>query len=118
MESITLGQISVTVAFLVGLISGIGYLMAQMKKWVSKAFKEEFEPINKKIDTLQDRIDQVDMESCKNYLVGFLADVEQDQLIDEIEKERFWEQYQHYEKMGGNSYIHRKVEQLKTEHKL
>ena len=43
---------------------------------------------------------------------------EQDEPIDEIERERFWEQYEHYVKCGGNSYIQRKVENLKQAGKL
>ena len=58
------------------------------------------------------------MQACKNYLVSFLSDVEKDELTDEIERERFWEQYQHYTEHGGNSYIKRKVEKLKSEGKL
>lgn len=118
MENITIGQIAVAVALLVGLITGIGFLLKQLKSLLTNAFKDEFEQLNTKMDTLQSRMNEVDMASCKNYLVSFLSDVDQGQPIDEIEKERFWEQYQHYEKIGGNSYIHRKVEQLKSEGKL
>lgn len=118
MESITIGDIGLVVGFLVALVSGIAYLLKQIKTWISKAFKDEFEPINKKIDSLQERVEQVDMGAVKNYLVTFLSDVEKESLIDEIERERFWEQYEHYKKIGGNSYIERKVEQLKSEGKL
>lgn len=118
MENITLGQIGLAIAFLVALLTGAGALLKQIKKWITGAFREDFDKLNKKMDGLQTRIDDVDMASCKNYLVAFLSDVDRDQPIDEIERERFWEQYQHYEKIGGNSYIHRKVEQLKSEGKL
>ena len=46
------------------------------------------------------------------------ADVEQNKIIDEVEKERFYETYEHYTKLGGNSYIHDKVESLKKAGKL
>ena len=118
MENITLGQIAIGVAFIVGLITGVAYLFNQVKKWVSALLKEEFEGLNKKVDALKDQLHEVDLESCKNYLVTFLSYVDQGQPIDEIQKERFWEEYQHYEKQGGNSYIHRKVEQLKADKKL
>lgn len=58
------------------------------------------------------------MQACKNYLVSFLSDVEKNHPIDETERERFWEQYQHYTEHGGNSYIKRKVEHLQSEGKL
>ena len=118
MEQITLGQIGLAITFVVGLIAGITALIKNIKKWLSAAFKEDFEGLNKKMDTMQKRIEDVDLASCKNYLVRFLSDLDKGREIDEVEMERFWEQYQHYEKIGGNSYIHRKVEQLKTEGKL
>lgn len=61
-----------------------------------------------------------ELESCKNFLVRFLADVEQGQPIDEIELERFHEVYARYTspELNGNSYIHSKVEKLKAQGKL
>lgn len=118
MEQITIGQIGLAVTFIVGLITGITALVKNIKKWLSSAFKADFEKINSKIDKVQKRVDDVDLAHCKNYLVRFLSDVDQGKEIDDIELERFWEQFQHYESIGGNSYIHRKVEQLKTEGKL
>ncbi len=118
MGNITLEQISMVITFLVGLVTGIGYLHKQTKKWISRTLKDEFEPVSKKIDNLQKRIDDVDMGAVKNHLVTFLSSVEKGDAIDEIERERFWEQYEHYTKIGGNSYVQRKVEQLKNEGKI
>lgn len=118
MEDITLGQIGLVVTFLVGLIGGLAFISNQIRIWITKALEKEFKPINEKIDNLQEQVIQVDMGAVKNYLVSFLSDVEKDNPIDEIERERFWEQYEHYLKIGGNSYIKRKVEQLTSEGKL
>lgn len=118
MENITLEQIALAVAFIVGLATGLAYMHKIIKTWISNSLKDQFSELNAKMDEMTKRIDKVDMDSCKNYLVNFLLDVDQAQEVDEIEKERFWEQYQHYEKIGGNSYIHRKVEQLKADGKL
>lgn len=118
MNEITLGQIATAVAFLVALFTGFGYLSKQMKTWLTKALKDQFDPINKKIDNLESQVNKVDVESCKNFLVQFLSDVEKGVQMDEIQRERFWEEYQHYTEKGGNSYIHRKVEQLKSEQRL
>lgn len=118
MDSITLGEIGVFVTFAVGLITGFSFLHNKLKEYLTSTLKEEFQAISKKIDGLSDRVDDVDMNTCKNYLVSFLSEVDQNQPIDDVEKERFWEQYDHYEKLGGNSYIHRKVEQLKSDGKL
>lgn len=118
MENITLGQIAAGVAFLAALIAGVGALLANIKKWITKAMEEPLNEIRDEIKTLRGRIDEVDMESSKNFLVNFLAEVDKGQPIDEVEKERFFEQYQHYSKNGGNSYIKHKVEKLQNQGKL
>lgn len=118
MSGITLGQIGIAITFLVGLISGISYLQTHLKIWISQALKDQLDSINGRINDLSSQIDEVDMESTKNYLVTFLSALEKDQTIDDLEVERFWEQYQHYRKKGGNSYIERKVELLKSEGRI
>ena len=118
METVTLGQIALAVTFLVGLMSGIGYLDRQLKIYITQALGDPLTSIKTEISGLQDRIDAVDISATKNYLVTFLSEVDQGQQIDEIEVERFWEAYQHYEVIGGNSYIKRKVETLKSEGRL
>ena len=105
-------------AFLVALIGGLGYLTKAIKTWLTKLLEEQFKEINDRIDSLQQQMTEVDMESCKNYLVGFLSDVEKGAVIDEIQKERFWEQFEHYAKSGGNSYIKNKVDDLRAKNWL
>lgn len=117
-EDITLGQIGLLVAYLVALISGIAFLLTKIKTWFKGAFKEEIEPLRNDIKEVQTDMKQVDMNSCKNFLVRSLGDIEKNVPLDEVEKERFWEQYEHYQKIGGNSYIKRKIEQLQEEGKL
>jgi hypothetical protein len=118
MENITVGQIGLAVTFLVGLISGIGYLHTQMKVWIAEALKDQLKAIDNKMNELNDHIDDVDMNATKNFLVARLADIEQGHPLNEIEAERFWEQFEHYHKIGGNSYIDMKVEKLKSLGKL
>jgi len=118
MEQITLGQIALAVTFIVGLITGLSYIYSKLRKWISNAFKEDLEPLSRKIDQLGERVDTVDMNACKNHLVTFLSGVEKGEVPDEIEMERFWEQYQHYTERGGNSYIKRKTEALKAAGKI
>lgn len=118
MEQITLGQIALAVGFLTSLITGIGYLHKKLRESIVKLFKDQLDSIDDRFKDLNKRINSVDLESCKNFLVRFLSDVDQGREIDEIEFERFWEQYEHYTKAGGNSYIKQKVEKLKAENKL
>ena len=118
MDRITIGQIAIAVSSLVGLISGIAYLKSHLKKWISGALSEQLDAINSRIDDIDINLKNVDMEACKNYLVHVLSRVERGDQLDDIELERFWEQYEHYIKNGGNSYIKRRVEQLKEDDKL
>ena len=67
---------------------------------------------------MRGEVKEVDMNACKNFLVRSLGDIEKGVPLDEIEKERLWEQYEHYQKIGGNSYIKRKVEHLQEQGKL
>ena len=70
LESITLGQIGTILAFLVGLIGSVEYLSIRLKKWMKSTFKEEIEPISKRLNDLE-------MGTDKNFLVRFLSDVDQ-----------------------------------------
>jgi len=114
----SIGQIAALFSFLAVLIGSCVTIYHYIKKALNKLFAEQLKAIDKRMDDLDKRIDAVDNNSCKNYLVTFLSDVEKDERIDEIEKERFYEQYEHYTKQGGNSYIKHKVEKLKSEGKL
>ena len=118
MESITIGGLVAGLGLLVALIQGVKYLRINIKEWMTASLKESFDDLNKKMDALQNRMDDVDMGTCKNFLVARLAEVEKGSHLNEIERERFWEQYEHYCRIGGNSYIQRKVEELKAQGKL
>lgn len=107
MENITLGDLSSWVGFLVGLVGGVTAIVSLVKKAVAKLL----EPVVKQIES-------VDMENCKTFLVTFLAETERGQEHDQIELERFHEQFSHYTKIGGNSYIAAKVEKLQKDGKL
>lgn len=118
MEQITLGQIAVAIGFIVALISGCKYILSDMKKILDKAF----EPTNKKIDTLETNlkkeISKSDLNATKNYLVACLNDIEHGQKLEGVAKERFFEQLQHYQTLGGNGYIENEVDRLKKEGKV
>lgn len=118
MESITIGQIALGVTFLVGLVTGIAFLHNKLKSWMQDILKDQFSSIKTEIQSIADKVDDVDMNTCKNFLVRTLSDIENNQNLSETEIERFWEQYEHYTHIGGNSYIKSRVEKLKTEGKL
>lgn len=113
MNDITLGQLSNIMLWLVGFGGATMTIVTAVKKAIAKGF----EPIEKKID-------EVDKNSTKNFLVSVISQADRDGYIDPATKIRFYEQYEHYGKpikeggLGGNSYIHDEVERLKKEGKL
>ena len=113
MENITLGQMAAAIAFLVALIAGLKALKKAVKEWLDGAFKDRFDAIDKSNAEILKRLDSVDLENCKNYLVTFLSETSRGEMKDETEVQRFWEEYEHYVSKGGNSYIKNKVNELK-----
>ena len=111
LEQITVGQIAVTITFVVGLVSGIGYLKSHVEEWFTKPLKRELEPIKQ-------RMDDIDLNACKNFLVRCLKDIERGTKLSEVEMERFYEQYEYYSSKGGNSYIKKTYEKLESEGKI
>lgn len=118
MEDITIGQIGAALTFIVGFVGSVVYLKGALRGILSSVVKQELEPLKKQVDEMQGKIDRVDMESCKNFLVRSISDIERDKAISETEVERFYEQYKHYIDNGGNSYIKHKVERLQAEGKI
>lgn len=107
MENITLGQINGFLVYIVGLIGVITTVYKTVKTGIDKGFK----PLN-------DKIDKVDMNATKNFLVARISEIKAGAELDDISKERFIEQYDHYKSMGGNSYIKLEVEKLQKENKI
>lgn len=107
MEQITLGDIAAWAGFAVMLGGSVAAIIKGVKKVVEKIIAPLFEQIR-----------SVDRENCKNFLVTFLAELERGQEHDQIELERFHEQFEHYKAIGGNSYIKAKVEKLQKAGKL
>ena len=100
MENITLGDIATWAAFIVAL----GGSVAAIIKGVQKVVEKLLLPLL--------------LDNAKNYLVPFLSKVERGEPCDEIEMERFHEEYELYTKHGGNSYIKSRVAKLQKEGKL
>lgn len=118
---ITLEAISIAVLFIVGLIGGVKYLKKELKDALTDMLKDQFKEVNDKLDGMQGKIDNLDEQACKNFLVRYLADIERGVTIHDSERQRFWEEYDHYidpDAIDGNSYIKEWVAQLKEEGKL
>lgn len=100
MEQITLGDIATWAAFVVAL----GGSVAAIIRGVKKAVEAIILPLS--------------LDNAKNYLVPFLCKVERGEPVDEIELERFHEEYAFYIEHGGNSYVKSRVDKLKQAGKL
>jgi len=119
MENITLGQLSAGIVFLGTFFGGVVILFKYIKKWLKEALKSEFDDIKEEINNLKSDISDIGISDCKNFLVNCFAKLENNQLLDETELERFYEEYDIYtNKYHQNSYIHAKYEKLKKEGKL
>lgn len=133
MGNITILQVVDFVIKLAAFIGAVGVIIKLVMYWFTKILqdnlKENLNPFKDKIKELEkarivqhqdtiNRINNVQLYSDKNFLVRFLADIEQGNLVDEVEKERFYEVYKDYKGLGGNSYIQHKVEKLQREGKL
>lgn len=106
MENITIGQINAFLGILAGIITSGSIIIVFIQKSLKKLIKNELEPISTQIKNL-------DVSQCKNFLVGFLADVEQGNELDKVELERAYEIYDHYiNDLKQNSYIHNRWVQL------
>lgn len=107
MNEITLGQIQTWMVFGIGFVGAIVTIVKAVKTAVNQAF----EPINK-------RMDEIDMNATKNYLVQTLTDIDRNGFVDGVSKARLYEQYEHYQKLGGNSYIKDEFDRLKKQNKI
>jgi hypothetical protein len=99
-ETITLGDLARWAAFVVAL----GGSIAAIIRGVKKAVEAIILPLS--------------LDNAKNYLVPFLCKVERGEPVDEIELERFHEEYAFYINHGGNSYVKSRVDKLKQAGKL
>jgi len=118
MENMTLGQLAADLALVVGIITALAFIVKKIKKWITKLFSELTKPLEDKINTLGDTVQGINREICKNYLISYLSDVERGISVSELERRRFYEEYEKYRQNGGNSYIKARVDKLTKQGKL
>lgn len=111
-QNLTALDVSLIIAFIVGLVEGVKKLKKMIKEFFTELLEDQF-------DTLNKRLDAIDTQTCKDFLVRYLSDIERGQYIYDSEKQRFWEEYDHYtDELKQNSYIKEWVARLKEEGKL
>ncbi len=92
-KEVTIGPIFEWAIWLMGGIGALAGLYKLLKDGFHKALKSELEPINAKLSQLEKKHDLSDREHAKNYIVRFLADVEQGEPIDQDELHCFCDGY-------------------------
>lgn len=118
-QNLTILEVSVIVLFIVGLIRGVRELKKSIKEFLQKLLDDKFKELNDKLTGMQETMTKIDTQTCKNFLVRYLADIERGDIIYDSEQERFWEEYDHYiDELHENSYIKEWVTRLKEEGKL
>ena len=123
-ENITLGQILTTLTFIGLFIGSILTIIKYFKNVIDKILKPTTDEINNLSLTLKEemtqlkeevneKLDNIDENQCKNYLVRSLADLERGVKLDEVEIKRMYDAYDHYcNDLKGNSYIHSKWDKV------
>lgn len=107
MEGITLGQIFSTLGAIAGAFTAIGVIMTTMRKWNAKS-------LNDVINPLIDKINSIDKNVCKNYIIEYLGEEKRGVKHTETETRLFWDNYDRYIACGGNSYVKEEVEKLRN----
>lgn len=106
-----LDTVIISIATILNAILVIMGFIAKIKKPVDnvidKKFQEALEPINDKLNTIDNRIDKIDKNECKNYLTEFLEDIKNGIPKSDIQIQRATEVYDHYiNDLHLNTYIH------------
>lgn len=116
METVTIGDISLIIGFLVALIGGVEYLYQRIKTLLKKALNDEFEPIRNEIKEVREENLNNELQMCMNYLVTAIEKAKKDKYMSDAERQRFYEVLDVYtNKFHKNSYIHNEVMDLEKE---
>lgn len=118
MGDITIAQIAAAVALVAGLIAGLTAVAKLVGRAASKWLSASLEPIAKKLDSIDGRLNDFDQDRCKDYLVQFIGRIDRGYAPSETELERFYENYDRYTGLGGNSYVKTEVQRLSAAGKL
>lgn len=119
MEHITLGDIQNVLVFFASVFSAGGVIVGFTLKRVRKITEEVLKPTNDKIDAISKKVDQVDIDNCKNYLQQAISALDAGETMDSAAEQRFYENYDHYcNDLHLNSWVHREVDRLEKEGKL
>lgn len=91
----------------------------ELVNFLNNLLDSKFKTTNDKIDGLARELRNLDVQTTRNFLVRYLADVERGQFTYDTEREQFWKEYDHYiNELKENSFIKKWTERLEYEGKL
>lgn len=101
----------ISIGALVNAILAITNFVMRFKQPLDKAIEKKIadalKTLNETLNTINDRIDKIDKNECKNYLTEFLEDVKKGIEKSDIQLQRATEVYDHYiNDLHLNTYIH------------
>lgn len=118
----TIQQLITFAGTFISVILGIATGYKGIKNSFGKVIENKLAPFNGRIDeTIKNnnsKFAELQLQIDRNYLVGFLSDVENGVKKDEVEIAHFYHTLDDYHLNNGNSYIDSKVEKIKKEGKL
>lgn len=105
--------------FLGGAVTARKYINAGFKKMFSPLVEESLKPIHEDVvaikkqqEELSDKLKDLELSECRNFLVRFIEDVKSDEPVGTVEIERYYEVRDRYYALGGNGYIHAAAEEI------
>ncbi|MBO6262073.1 MAG: hypothetical protein J6N95_05645 [Bacilli bacterium] len=107
MENLTLGGINTEILFIVTFCGGVFAIYKAVKSAIDKGLKP-----------IYDKINVVDMNATKNFLVPKIAELKAGNKLDEVTRKQVIDQYEHYISIGGNSFIKLEYDKLVKEGKI
>lgn len=115
---ITIAGISAGLGLLVGFIVNLKKLADMIAEAIGNVTRRQITPLEAKLDDLGRKIDEVDLNSVKDFLVSRFADIERGGELDGVTRQRIYEEMEHYHEKGGNSYIQARFDELKKQGSL
>ncbi len=117
MEHITLGQISITLAFLLLLFGNIKTIISTITNPIDKKLEKVVAPIKTEIECVKKEMEESKIDSIKIDLVNLMCFAEQGNISEE-QKRLAHELFDEYTSAGRNSYVHSKWDKLVKEGKI
>lgn len=111
-------EVILIISSIATLITSGSVILKFARNSFTKVIHEELVPIKDDLSELKTNQREIDMNATKNYLSKCFNDLKQGQELSESCKQRIYEEMEHYEELGGNSYIHQEFENLKSQGKL